>query len=616
MRILRYILLAFPAYTASLDAQNILNQFSIPYSLAFTLPSFETGQFARPDGSGGMIFFHPPDNSLHRFDPTGKELWSATVSLGTAQGVVDSMAVAPDGIYVGGDVTGALPGQTNAGSYDIVTFKYDLTGKILWSQQFGTANDDSMRDVVVSPNGIYVLGVTDGANRIFIRRSDNNGSELWTRYFNDPAAIDIIGAAADSTGLYFAGMNSTGSYNILRKFDSEGNDLWTYTANRFNIVQRLAADEKGVYVLFLENGGSLSNSVLRLNGAGSLVWTRDYAISYTAGPIVADATGFYLAGTTDVALPGQCYAGGGDVFVIRADTNGNPLWTREFGTSQPESPVEIAIGATSIDLTVAGVNNVSMTNVEKLSAAVSDSKPTIRNECVLNAASYVGGAVAPGEIVTILGLGLGPKTLAQFQIAPNGQIATALSGTQVLFDDQPVPLLYVFDQQVSAIVPYGVAAKSDVNVQVLYNGVKSSGVTMPVVNTRLGIFSLGATGTGQAAIVNQDGSVNSSSNPAPQGSVISIYATGGGLPSPLDADDTVTGSSISAFKFTPYVRLISDGSCDTPYFGADVLYYGEAPQSVPGLVQINARLPQDVPTGINVPLYVGGAEQVLTIAIR
>jgi uncharacterized protein (TIGR03437 family) len=51
--------------------------------------------------------------------------------------------------------------------------------------------------------------------------------------------------------------------------------------------------------------------------------------------------------------------------------------------------------------------------------------------------------------------------------------------------------------------------------------------------------------------------------------------------------------------------VVTDGSCDAPYFPAEVLYYGGAPNSVAGLVQINAKLPLDVPPGDAVPLYFG-----------
>ncbi len=74
---------------------------------------------------------------------------------------------------------------------------------------------------------------------------------------------------------------------------------------------------------------------------------------------------------------------------------------------------------------------------------------------------------------------------------------------------------------------------------------------------------------------------------------------------PAAVDNQITGANPSTFPSSVYVRLESDGSCDIPYFSAQVLYYGGAPQSVPGLVQINAQLPPDVLVGDAVPLYVG-----------
>jgi uncharacterized protein (TIGR03437 family) len=170
-------------------------------------------------------------------------------------------------------------------------------------------------------------------------------------------------------------------------------------------------------------------------------------------------------------------------------------------------------------------------------------------------------------------------------------------------------------------VPYDVAGKSTVGVQVKYNGVQSAAVTVPVFDSRLGVYSYGPNGTGQAAITNEDGTINSPFNPAARGWVVSIYATGAGLPDPPGADDQITGSNPPVFKTSAYIRLVSDGSCDAPYFPAEVLYYGGAPQSVPGLIQINAQLPPDVPPGDAVALYFGlspnsGVEQAVTIAIQ
>jgi uncharacterized protein (TIGR03437 family) len=604
--------------------QNILGQYTVPFRMATNAPYYQVSQFATPDGSGGLFVFNPPNGSLHRFDATGKELWTTSLSFGSLSGVVAAMAVAADGVYLAGQVNGALFGLANAGSYDAFAVKYDLNGKTLWTREFGTADGDFVRVVAPTSNGVYILGLTGAATGpafLFIRSLDINGSTNWTRQFRDATLLDLLGGAADSSGVYFFGYGAVpGASNVVRKFDSQGNDLWTHQLDRSSIILGLAPDAQGVYVLFFP--GPAIYTVRRLNLSGSEIWTRKLVSSNVAGTIAADSTGFYLAGVADGALPGQCYAGQGDVFLMRFDSAGDNLWTREFGAAGLERQAEISIGSTSVDVTGFGAGSIFLTTIEKASAPVADSKPRISWECVVNAANHLGGGVAPGEIVTIFGSAMGPSDLAGLQPTADGHVPTVIAGTRILFDGEAAPLLYVSAQQSSAMVPYAVAGKSTVDVQVEYNGVRSSAVKMPVLGSRLGIFTFGPAGTGQAAIVNQDGTMNSSFNPAAAGSIVSIYATGGGLPLTPGADDQITGDNPSTFKSSLFIRLMNNGSDDdSPYFPAEVMYYGGAPRSLAGLIQINARLPRDVPPGNAVPLYVGtdsgqAVEQVATIAIR
>src|SRR5262249_48098809 len=116
----------------------------------------------------------------------------------------------------------------------------------------------------------------------------------------------------------------------------------------------------------------------------------------------------------------------------------------------------------------------------------------------------------------------------QYRLNDDRRLATTLAETRILFNGVPAPLLYVSNKQSTAIVPYAVAGRTSVDVQVDYKGVRSYALTVPVLTSRPGIFSLDASGQGQGAILNQDGSLNSPSNPAPRGSIISIFATGGG----------------------------------------------------------------------------------------
>jgi uncharacterized protein (TIGR03437 family) len=161
---------------------------------------------------------------------------------------------------------------------------------------------------------------------------------------------------------------------------------------------------------------------------------------------------------------------------------------------------------------------------------------------IVNSASYDGGGVSPGEVVTIFGSGLGPNTLASMQVGANGKVATTLAGVQILFGGVPAPLIYVQASQASAVVPYEVAGKSSTQVQVAYQGQTSSPVTVPVVLTAPGIFTLNYSGSGAGTVLNQDGTINSPNNPAAAGSLVSIYATGEGPTNPSGGDGQLDGS--------------------------------------------------------------------------
>src|SRR3989442_1678774 len=75
----------------------------------------------------------------------------------------DGIAVDASGVYVAGFTWDALPGQTSAGSGDAFLRKYDASGNVLWTRQFGSSDFDQADNVAVDASGAYVAGVTAGA---------------------------------------------------------------------------------------------------------------------------------------------------------------------------------------------------------------------------------------------------------------------------------------------------------------------------------------------------------------------------------------------------------------------------------------------------------------------
>jgi uncharacterized protein (TIGR03437 family) len=232
---------------------------------------------------------------------------------------------------------------------------------------------------------------------------------------------------------------------------------------------------------------------------------------------------------------------------------------------------------------------------------------------VVNAASYAGGAVSPGEMITIFGSGLGPSALVGLQLDNRGYVSTSLGGTQVLFDGTAAPLIYTVAGQVSAVVPYSVSGKASTQLQVSYQGQNSNVVAIPVTPVAPGIFTVNASGLGLGAVVNQDGTVNSATNPALVGSYVSVYATGEGQTTPSGVDGKPGGAPAPAPLAQPVTATVGGTN-------ALVQYAGGVSGLVAGVLQVNVQVPQGLPTGNSAPILVsiGGvsSQSGVTIAVK
>jgi len=220
---------------------------------------------------------------------------------------------------------------------------------------------------------------------------------------------------------------------------------------------------------------------------------------------------------------------------------------------------------------------------------------TIAPNGVTSAASYAAGFLSPGEIISVFGQNLGPVQLVPFQLDRNQKIPTTLAGVTVTIDGHPAPLLYVSAAQIGAIVPYAISYLTP-RVTVTYQGVTSPGRTLTFAEAQPAVFSLDSSGAGQAAAINQDGSLNGPLNPASKGAVLSLYATGEGNTSPGGIDGQI------ATTVNP--RPVLPVSATVGGVPATVLYAAAAPTQVAGLFQVNLRVPSETQSGPAVPVVI------------
>jgi len=243
---------------------------------------------------------------------------------------------------------------------------------------------------------------------------------------------------------------------------------------------------------------------------------------------------------------------------------------------------------------------------------------------VVNAATFAAGVpVAQGSLASLFGPGLATGAAG----ATTTTWPTKLLNRQVVVNDQNAAPLYYFSGtqanfQVPSNAPLGTQR---IAVRTADTGELVAGGNLQVQATGPGLFTSNSQGSGQGAVQNQDFSVNSAANPAPVGSVVSIYATGQGQVSPAVPDGTPAPSPPSLAQ-TVAVPTTNPTSClNSPNsmcvaFGstfATVTYSGLAPGFV-GLWQINVVVPAGVGTGnVNVRVVIDGStSNIVTVAVK
>jgi len=270
------------------------------------------------------------DAYVRKYDEDGNVLWTRQFG-GAGFDRVAAVAANDGAVYVAGQVFGALPGQPPSSSFDAFVRKYDASGNVLWTRQFGAGGSAMANDVDVSRDGVVVVGRVAGAlpgeqwrggRDVFVRKYDAAGSELWTRQFGTPGADIAWGVEVEGRAIYVVG------------------------------------DVAGALPDLAYAGGPADAFIRKYNADGNELWTRQFGTTGfdRAIRVAADRSQIVVVGRVGGALPGQSFAGGAtDPFARRYDDDGNEGWTIQFGgPDEPEAATAVALADEDEDLFIAG----------------------------------------------------------------------------------------------------------------------------------------------------------------------------------------------------------------------------------------------------------------------
>lgn len=284
------------------------------------------------------------------------------------------------GVFVIGQTSGVLPGQTNYGMIDAYLRRYDPSGAVVWTRQFGSTERDTPKGVTLDDAGnVYVVGQTFGAfpNQTsaggwdaFLRKYTPAGDEVWTRQFGGGGGESAASVKIDKAGNAYVvggtraalpGQTNIGDYDsFIVKFDGTGADVWVRqfgtTVEDYAITVALdgngspiVAGETSGLLAGTSSAGGLDGYVRQYNAAGDVVWTRqfgspldDYAVASAIGP----AGDVLVGGSTLGSLPGHKSEGDSDAYIMAFNGQGAGLWSQQFGTSGVDDTEAINFDAT------------------------------------------------------------------------------------------------------------------------------------------------------------------------------------------------------------------------------------------------------------------------------
>jgi uncharacterized protein (TIGR03437 family) len=315
------------------------------------------------------------------------------------------------------------------------------------------------------------------------------------------------------------------------------------------------------------------------------------AFTYRAGDALPDARVLQVAGTA--GLPFTAAASSDADWLAVSPASASIAPTTSLTVSVAAKAAALAAGPHSGSIVLSGGSSGPSVSVP-VSLSVSAPLPAITG--VVNAASYAAGAIAAGEIVTIFGQRLGPAEGQGLTLDADGNVAKGAGGVQVLVGGFAAPVLYASERQVSAVVPYEIASPFVVQpaIVVKYGGQTSNGFPSTQVSAAPALFTADSSGAGHAAALNGDFSPNSAARPAAPGDVVQLFVTGEGQTSPGGVSGKVT-TVASQGPLTPQPLLRVAVTIDG--LPAKVLFYGEAPGIVAGMMQMNVEVPAGARVG-------------------
>jgi hypothetical protein len=207
-------------------------------------------------------------------------------------------------IYVTYETSGTVSGGTRTGNGDIVVFKMDTNGNLIWTRQqqvMNTTNNDMYPCLAIDTSeNIYVTYITDGS---------------------------VSGGTSGGDGVYGI---------VVFKMNTNGSMVWIKQHTQMDVNSpyngKLTVDSSGnVYIVFTRKTGGNVISIRKLDTNGNILWSVNESINATdLYCSVSSAGNVYIVGAVSSTISGGTFVGNVDIALFKYNTSGAKVWQKQY----------------------------------------------------------------------------------------------------------------------------------------------------------------------------------------------------------------------------------------------------------------------------------------------
>jgi len=265
---------------------------------------------------------------------------------GSGSDIANAITPTKDGGYI---VAGGTFSFGN-GRMDVYLIKIDKNGNKIWQKTYGGSGSDRANAITPTKDGGYIVaGWTfsfgNGRMDVYLIKIDKNGNKIWQKTYGGSGynEADAITPTKDG-GYIVAGWTSSfgngGGDVYLIKIDKNGNKIWqkTYGGSGIDIANAITPTKDGGYIVAgvtsSFGNGRMDVYLIKIDKNGNKIWQKTYGGSDWDGANAITPTkdgGYIVAGVTF-----SFGNGGGDVYLIKIDKNGNKIWQKTYGGSKDD----------------------------------------------------------------------------------------------------------------------------------------------------------------------------------------------------------------------------------------------------------------------------------------